>query len=111
MLVISPTKHGDERGFFSEVYRHDALAGYGVDLCSIQDNHVPSAARGVLRGLHFQPAPIGRLSRRAARPDPGLSMRIFVTGAQGQIAHSLSEATAMTADVVGLGARSGLDLG
>jgi len=57
VLCISPTKHGDERGFFSEVYRHDALAGYGVDLPFVQDNHVLSAARGVLRGLHFQLAP------------------------------------------------------
>ena len=57
VLVVSPTKHGDERGFFSEVYRHDALAGFGVDLPFVQDNHVLSAARGVLRGLHFQLAP------------------------------------------------------
>ena len=57
VLAISPTKHGDERGFFSEVYRYDALAGYGVDLHFVQDNHVLSVTRGVLRGLHFQLAP------------------------------------------------------
>ena len=57
VLLISPTKHGDERGFFSEVYRQDGLAGYGVDLPFVQDNHVLSASRGVLRGLHFQLAP------------------------------------------------------
>jgi dTDP-4-dehydrorhamnose 3,5-epimerase len=57
VLAISPTKHGDERGFFSEVYRYDALADHGVDLPFVQDNHVLSVARGVLRGLHFQLAP------------------------------------------------------
>jgi dTDP-4-dehydrorhamnose 3,5-epimerase len=57
VLSLSPTKHGDGRGFFSEVYRYDALAGYGVNAHFVQDNHVLSAARGVLRGLHFQLEP------------------------------------------------------
>jgi len=37
VLSLSPTKHGDLRGFFSEVYRYDALAGYGVDAPFVQD--------------------------------------------------------------------------
>jgi dTDP-4-dehydrorhamnose 3,5-epimerase len=79
VLAITPTKHGDERGFFSEVYRHDALANYGVDLPFIQDNHVLSAARGVLRGLHFQVAPSaqGKLIRctRGAVLDVAVDIR------------------------------------
>jgi len=54
LLCISPTKHGDQRGFFSEVYRADLLAAHGVTAPFVQDNHVHSAHRGVLRGLHFQ---------------------------------------------------------
>jgi dTDP-4-dehydrorhamnose 3,5-epimerase len=57
VLSISPIKHGDERGFFSEVYRSDVLAGYGVNAPFVQENHVFSAVRGVLRGLHFQAPP------------------------------------------------------
>jgi dTDP-4-dehydrorhamnose 3,5-epimerase len=57
VLCISPKKHGDERGFFSEVYRGDVLAAQGLVEPFVQDNHVLSAARGVLRGLHFQLAP------------------------------------------------------
>lgn len=79
LLVISATKHGDERGFFSEVYRHDELAAYGVVLPFVQDNHVVSAARGVLRGLHFQLAPSaqGKLVRctRGAILDVAVDIR------------------------------------
>ena len=55
--IISPTKHGDDRGFFSEVYREDMLVEHGVNLKFIQDNHAYSKEVGVLRGLHFQQDP------------------------------------------------------
>jgi dTDP-4-dehydrorhamnose 3,5-epimerase len=57
VLAITPAKHGDERGFFSEVYRADTLSHLGVDAHFVQDNHAFSGPRGVLRGLHFQLAP------------------------------------------------------
>jgi dTDP-4-dehydrorhamnose 3,5-epimerase len=57
VLSISPTRHGDQRGFFSEVYRADVFAAHGITQPFVQDNHVLSAHRGVLRGLHFQIAP------------------------------------------------------
>ena len=57
VLSISPTKHGDQRGFFSEIYRADLFAAHGLTQPFVQDNHVFSAHRGVLRGLHFQIAP------------------------------------------------------
>jgi dTDP-4-dehydrorhamnose 3,5-epimerase len=56
-LLIVPTKHGDARGFFSEVFRRDLLAAEGVHSDFVQDNHVRSTKRGVLRGLHFQTPP------------------------------------------------------
>ncbi len=57
VLVLSPLRHGDERGFFSEVYRADALAEHGVRAAFVQDNHALSRQRGVLRGLHYQVPP------------------------------------------------------
>jgi dTDP-4-dehydrorhamnose 3,5-epimerase len=67
VLLLTPVRHGDQRGFFSETFRADALAAYGVDLAFVQDNHVFSARKGVLRGLHFQisPHPQGKLVRCA----------------------------------------------
>jgi len=56
-LLIVPQKHGDQRGFFSETFREDILAAQGVDGHFVQDNHVFSAQKGVLRGLHFQTPP------------------------------------------------------
>lgn len=53
-LLITPVKHKDERGFFSETFRADLLAANGVKLPFVQDNHVLSLHRGTLRGLHFQ---------------------------------------------------------
>jgi dTDP-4-dehydrorhamnose 3,5-epimerase len=53
-LLLQPTIHRDDRGFFIETYRTEALASLGVDDDWVQDNHSRSA-RGVIRGLHFQP--------------------------------------------------------
>jgi len=55
--IIRPKKHGDARGFFSETYSQAALAAAGIDLTFVQDNHAFSAAKGTVRGLHFQTAP------------------------------------------------------
>lgn len=55
--IISPQRHRDDRGFFAEVYRKRTLAEAGIDIDFVQDNHAYSAARGTLRGLHFQRPP------------------------------------------------------
>jgi dTDP-4-dehydrorhamnose 3,5-epimerase len=60
IVAIVPTKRGDSRGFFSETYRKDLLTAEGIGTEFVQDNHVYSAARGVLRGLHFQTPPHGQ---------------------------------------------------
>ena len=57
VLIVKPKKHGDHRGFFSETFKVAALREHGVTVDWVQDNHSFSAARGVVRGLHFQRAP------------------------------------------------------
>lgn len=57
---IKPRKFGDDRGFFSETWNAAALAEAGLSLDFVQDNHSYSAARGVLRGLHFQLPPMAQ---------------------------------------------------
>ena len=57
VVVIEPIVHGDDRGYFVETFREDALElflGYKIDFC--QDNESKSS-KGVLRGLHYQLAP------------------------------------------------------
>jgi dTDP-4-dehydrorhamnose 3,5-epimerase len=51
--VISPRAHGDERGFFLESFRADALEQAGVDTVFVQDNHSRSR-QAIVRGMHFQ---------------------------------------------------------
>ncbi|CAA0079781.1 dTDP-4-dehydrorhamnose 3,5-epimerase [BD1-7 clade bacterium] len=57
VILIEPTIHGDERGYFTETFRQDAFEeflGFKVPFC--QDNESKSN-KGVLRGLHYQLAP------------------------------------------------------
>lgn len=58
--IIRPKKHGDARGFFSEVYARRDFAAAGIDLAFVQDNHAFSAAKGTVRGLHFQSPPFAQ---------------------------------------------------
>jgi len=60
VLEIEPERHGDERGFFSEVWNREALAREGIAIDFVQDNHSLSAKRGVLRGLHYQAPPFAQ---------------------------------------------------
>ena len=53
-VLLEPVVHGDERGFFLETYRRNALAELGIDDEFVQDNHSRSR-RGIVRGMHFQP--------------------------------------------------------
>jgi len=57
VLLITPKRHGDARGWFSETWSRRTLAEAGVDADFVQDNQAFSARKGTLRGLHFQKAP------------------------------------------------------
>lgn len=57
VLVFTPKRHGDARGFFSEVYNRKALTAQGIYVDFVQDNHSLSRDVGVLRGLHYQAPP------------------------------------------------------
>jgi dTDP-4-dehydrorhamnose 3,5-epimerase len=65
LVLLTPAKHGDERGFFMETYRADAWAAQGVPTEFVQDNQSRSR-RGTVRGMHFQLSPgQGKLVRVA----------------------------------------------
>jgi dTDP-4-dehydrorhamnose 3,5-epimerase len=57
VLVVTPKRSGDRRGFFSETYRKSAYAEAGIAVDFVQDNHSLSVEPGTIRGLHFQIAP------------------------------------------------------
>ena len=58
--VLTPKKHGDHRGLFSEVYNKKAFAEAGIEIEFVQDNHSLSAQKGTVRGLHFQSPPFAQ---------------------------------------------------
>jgi dTDP-4-dehydrorhamnose 3,5-epimerase len=57
VVELRPTRHGDERGWFSEVWNEATLAELGINIAWVQDNEARSATAGTLRGLHFQVEP------------------------------------------------------
>ena len=66
VLLLTPARHGDARGFFSESWNRKTLADAGVVLPEfVQDNHSMSAQTGTVRGLHYQAPPFaqGKLVR------------------------------------------------
>ena len=96
LLLLSSQRHGDERGFFSEVFRVDVFERLGVTAPFVQDNHVRSAQRGVLRGLHYQTPPHaqGKLVRcaRGAILDVAVDIRRGSSTFGQHVAVELSEA-------------------
>lgn len=65
LVLLEPVRHGDSRGFFSEVWSRRAMREAGIEADFVQDNHSLSREAGVLRGLHFQrpPSAQGKLVR------------------------------------------------
>jgi len=62
-LVLEPTVHGDERGFFVESWNRRTFVDIGLDVDFVQDNHSRSS-HGVIRGIHYQIVnPQGKLVR------------------------------------------------
>lgn len=61
VLLIEPDVHGDERGFFTELWSKERYAGFKIDQAFVQDN-LSRSRRHTIRGLHFQePDPQGKL--------------------------------------------------
>lgn len=57
VILVTPQRFGDKRGFFSETWNQARFAAAGIPGPFIQDNHSLSEKRGTLRGLHCQVAP------------------------------------------------------
>ena len=58
VVIVTPRRFGDARGWFSETWNKAALARAGLVTPEfVQDNHSYSAPRHTLRGLHYQRPP------------------------------------------------------
>ena len=60
VILIEPTNHDDDRGYFIETFRQDLLEeAIGCKVNFVQDNESRST-KGVLRGLHYQLPPFSQ---------------------------------------------------
>ncbi|MGD9738405.1 MAG: dTDP-4-dehydrorhamnose 3,5-epimerase [Parvibaculaceae bacterium] len=57
VLLVTPRRIGDHRGFFSETFNKARFAELGIVGEFVQDNHSLSAETGTIRGFHFQSEP------------------------------------------------------
>src|SRR5262249_44171087 len=80
VIVLTPRRFSDSRGFFSETYNERAFRAAGITAAFVQDNQSYSAKRGTIRGLHFQlpPAAQAKLVRvlRGSVYDVAVDMRV-----------------------------------
>lgn len=57
VVIVTPARFGDARGWFSETWNADRMRAAGLAVDWVQDNHSFSAQVGTLRGLHYQSPP------------------------------------------------------
>jgi dTDP-4-dehydrorhamnose 3,5-epimerase len=57
VVILTPARFGDNRGFFSESWNKARMQAAGLDYDFVQDNHSLSMTEGTLRGLHYQAPP------------------------------------------------------
>jgi len=85
VLILTPPRHSDPRGFFSETYNARTLQENGIETEFVQDNHSLSVAAGVVRGLHFQAPP--HAQAKLVRVGAGAIMDVAVDIRKGSPAY------------------------
>lgn len=60
VYIIEPQIYGDHRGYFMETYSTKAFLNMGIGTVFVQDNQSFTARKSVLRGIHFQNAPMSQ---------------------------------------------------
>jgi dTDP-4-dehydrorhamnose 3,5-epimerase len=58
--LLTPVRHDDERGFFSEIYSRPQAESVGVHIDIVQENFAFSKKANTVRGLHFQTPPFAQ---------------------------------------------------
>jgi dTDP-4-dehydrorhamnose 3,5-epimerase len=60
LILVTPKRHRDSRGYFQETWHRRVFAEAGITAEFVQDNFSRSEPAGVLRGLHFQIPPFAQ---------------------------------------------------
>ncbi|MCZ8133597.1 MAG: dTDP-4-dehydrorhamnose 3,5-epimerase, partial [Rhodobacteraceae bacterium] len=96
VMILTPRRFGDARGWFSETWNAERLREAGFDLAFVQDNHSFSARKGTLRGLHYQSPP--RAQDKLVRCSRGAILDVAVDGRRGSPAYGNWVAVELSAE-------------
>ena len=81
VVLFTPARHSDERGFFSETFRLDAFRERVGEVALVQENHSLTRRRGSIRGLHCQAPP--RAQGKLMRVTRGAVFDVVVDARRG----------------------------
>ncbi len=96
VLLITPPRFGDDRGYFSETYSAPKFAEAGIALPFVQDNQSFSRQKGTVRGLHCQVAP--RVQGKLVRVLRGAIWDVAVDARPGSPTFGQHAAATLTGD-------------
>jgi dTDP-4-dehydrorhamnose 3,5-epimerase len=96
VMLITPQKFGDNRGFFSETFNAQRMVEAGITEPFVQDNHSRSAKRGTVRGLHCQIAP--SIQGKLVRVTKGAVWDVAVDIRKGSPTYGQFAAATLSAD-------------
>lgn len=99
VVLLTPARFGDGRGWLSENWSRKRMQDAGITLDFVQDNRSWSARAGTVRGLHFQVPPHAQaklvqvmrgairdvvVDLRSSSPDYGRWIAVELTAETGQ---------------------------
>jgi dTDP-4-dehydrorhamnose 3,5-epimerase len=96
VILITPRRLTDPRGFFSETYNRARFSEIGITAEFVQDNHSTSSSKGTIRGLHFQTLP--RAQDKLVRVARGAILDVSVDIRRGSPTYGRAVSTVLSAD-------------
>jgi dTDP-4-dehydrorhamnose 3,5-epimerase len=96
VLILTPRRFADARGWFEETWNRDRMREAGLDLDWAQDNHSMSVAAGTVRGLHYQAPP--RAQAKLVRVLAGAILDVAVDARAGSPSFGRHVAVELSAD-------------
>ena len=96
VLILTPRRFGDARGWFVETWNAERMREAGLDLHFVQDNHSFSAQKGTLRGLHYQSPP--RAQDKLVRCSRGAILDVAVDARRGSPTYGHSTSVELSAE-------------
>lgn len=96
VYIIEPDVFGDQRGSFMETWSTRNFQNLGLNYDFVQDNQSYTADKGVLRGIHFQNAPMAQA--KLVRVVKGAVMDVAVDLRKGSPTYKQWVAVELSAD-------------